>query len=61
MYLFGEDEFEDAGDLERLRMVLGALNDGKLIARLYKIRGKGRNDWPCEAMWNFFIHCQFPI
>ena len=55
MSLFGENEFEELGDLERLRMVLGALPDGALIAKLYRIRGKGRNDWPCEAMWNSFI------
>jgi hypothetical protein len=53
--LFGEDENEELGDLERLKMLLAALPDGKLISKLYKIRGKGRNDWPCEAMWNSFI------
>ena len=55
MKLFEESDFENLGDLERLRMVLDALNDGELIHRLYKIRGKGRNDWSCEAMWNSFI------
>ena len=55
MNLFGESEFEDLGDLERLQKVLDALDDGRLVSRLYRIRGKGRNDWPCEAMWNSFI------
>lgn len=55
MSLFEESEFEFLGDLERLQKVLGALDDEKLIGKLYKIRGKGRNDWPCEAMWNSFI------
>lgn len=55
MKLFGESEFEELGDLERLQKVLGTLNDAVLIRKLYKIRGKGRNDWPCEAMWNSFI------
>ena len=55
MKLFGEDDFEELGDLERLQRVLGALDDSALIHRLYKIRGKGRNDWPCEAMWNSFV------
>ena len=55
MSLFDESEFEELGDLERLQMVLGALPDAALIAKLYKIRGNGRNDWPCEAMWNSFI------
>lgn len=55
MKLFEESEFEFPGDLERLQMVLSSLDDEKLIHKLYKIRGKGRNDWPCEAMWNSFI------
>lgn len=55
MKLFEESEFENLGDLERLQMVLASLKDAKLIRKLYRIRGKGRNDWPCEAMWNSFI------
>ena len=53
--LFGEEENEELGDLERLKMALGSIPDEQLIRRLYKIRGKGRNDWPVEAMWNSFI------
>ncbi len=55
MSLFGENEFEDLGDLERLQMVLASLPDEGLIRALYRIRGQGRNDWPCEAMWNTFV------
>ncbi len=55
MKLFVESDFDYLGDLERLKAVLEVLDDGRLIRRLYKIRGKGRNDWPCEAMWNSFI------
>ena len=55
MNLFEESDFENLGDLERLQMVLTALDDGELIHKLYRIRGKGRNDWSCEAMWNSFI------
>ena len=53
--MFGDNEFEELGDLERLKEVLKALPDGKLIRALYRIRGQGRNDWPCEAMWNTFV------
>ena len=53
--LFGENENEDLGDLERLRIVLEALPDEGLITALHKMRGNGRNDWPCEAMWNSFV------
>ena len=52
---FEENIFENLGDLERLQRILDTVDDGKLIAKLYKMRGKGRNDWPCEAMWNSFI------
>lgn len=31
------------------------MNDTKIIHKLYEIRGKGRNDWPCEAMWNSLV------
>ena len=55
MNLFGEDIFENLGDLERLQLVLSTIDDAELIHTLYRIRGKGRNDWPCEAMWNSFI------
>ena len=55
MNLFEESEFDNLGDLERLQQLLSVLNDGKLIHKLYEIRGKGRNDWPCEAMWNSFV------
>ena len=62
MNLFEESEFEFLEDLERLQRVLGALDDAGLIRSLYKLRGKGRNDWSWEAMWNSFItsilaHC----
>lgn len=55
MNLFEEDIFENLGDLERLQLVLSTMDDAELIHKLYRIRGKGRNDWPCESMWNSFI------
>ena len=55
MSLFGYNESENLGDLERLQMVLDYMPDEKIIHKLYKIRGKGRNDWPVEAMWNSFL------
>ena len=42
--LFGEGEFEELGDLERLQTLLGAIPDERLISKLYKIRGNGRLD-----------------
>lgn len=55
MNLFGYNEDENLGDLERLMMVLEYMPDEKIINKLYKMRGKGRNDWPVEAMWNSFL------
>ena len=55
MSLFGYNEDEDLGDLERLQMVIDYILDDKIIHKLYKMRGKGRNDWPVEAMWNAFL------
>lgn len=55
MSLFGYNEDENLGDLERLQMVIDSMPDEKIIHKLYKIRGKGRNDWPVEAMWNSFL------
>ena len=53
--LFDDTQNENLGDLERLQKVLDNLPDGKLIRRLKEKRGKGRNEWPVEAMWNSFI------
>lgn len=55
MNLFEEDIFDNLGDLERLKIIFDTINDTKIIRKLYKIRGKGRNDWSCESMWNSFI------
>ena len=50
--LFGWQEIDELGDLERLKLVLETLDDEKLMQRLEKERGKGRNDYPVRAMWN---------
>lgn len=53
--LFDDTQNENLGDLERLQKVLDNLPDEKLVQKLKTIRGKGRNEWPVEAMWNSFI------
>ena len=53
--LFDDTLNENLGDLERLQKVLANLPDEELIQKLKTIRGKGRNEWPVEAMWNSFI------
>ena len=53
--MFDDTQNENLGDLERLQKVFENLPDEKLIRRLKEKRGKGRNEWPVEAMWNSFI------
>jgi transposase len=50
--LLGWQEIDELGDLERLTLVLENLDDEKLMQRLEKERGKGRDDNPVRAMWN---------
>ena len=53
--LFDDTQNENLGDLERLQNVFENIPDENLIRKLKEIRGKGRNEWPVEAMWNSFI------
>ena len=53
--LFDDTQNENFGDLERLQKVFDNIPDDKLIRKLKEKRGKGRNEWPVEAMWNSFI------
>ena len=53
--LFDDTFEENLGDLFRLQTILAALPDEKLIQKLQKIRGKGRNEWSVTALWNSFV------
>ena len=53
--LFDNEEIENLGDLERLKLAIENIPDEKIIDKLYEIRKNGRNDWPLAAMWNTFI------
>lgn len=53
--LFDDTQNENLRDLERLQKIFDNLPDEKLIRRLKEKLGKGRNEWPVEAMWNSFI------
>jgi len=50
--LFGWEEIESLGDLERLRLVLEYMPDEELMRTLERRRGHGRDDYPVRAMWN---------
>lgn len=53
--LFGWEEIEELGDLERLRLVMEAMPDEALMQTLETERGRGRNDYPIRAMWNSIL------
>ena len=53
--LFGWDEIEILGDLERFFLVIKNLPDEKIIRTLKAIRGNGTNKYSIEAMWNSIL------
>ena len=50
--LFGWNEIEELGDLERLKLVLEYMPDEALMRKLEDERGNGRDDYPVRAVWN---------
>jgi hypothetical protein len=59
LHLFSWKDFQDdlnnLGDLERFKLVIETMPDGKLLSILGKLRGNGRNDHPVDAMWNSIL------
>jgi hypothetical protein len=53
--LFGWEEIEELGDLERLELVLHYLPDEALMVELERLRGRGRDDYPVRAVWNSIL------
>jgi hypothetical protein len=53
--LFGWEEIEELGDLQRLRLVLEYLPDEKLMRVLEEERDKGRDEYPVRAVWNTIL------
>lgn len=52
--LFGWDEVEHLGDLERL-LVLETMPDEEIMQILERERDHGRNDYPVRAIWNSIL------
>lgn len=50
--LFGWQEVENLGDLERLNLVVRTMPDEPLMRALERARGRGRDDYPVRVMWN---------
>ena len=53
--VFDYSEIEILGDLERCKLLIDNAPDEKIIKKLEEIRGKGRNDYPIEAVWNSIL------
>ena len=53
--LFSWDDVDALPDLRRLSLVLDRLPDDPVIEALRAGRGRGRDDYPVEAMWRALI------
>lgn len=53
--LFGWSQIDASSDLDRLKLVLSALPDEKIVVALERRRFRGRNDYPVRATWNAII------
>jgi hypothetical protein len=50
-----QNDIQNLGDLERLKLVIETMPDQKLIYTLNTLRGNRRNDHPIRAMWNSIL------
>lgn len=53
--IFDYSEIEILGDLERCKLLINNVPDEKIVKKLKEIRGKGRNEYPIEAVWNSIL------
>jgi len=53
--MFDYSEIEILGDLERCKLLIDNVPDKKIVDKLVKIRGKGRNEYPVVAVWNSIL------
>lgn len=53
--VFDYSEIEILGDLERCTLLINNVPDEKIVKKLKEIRGKGRNEYPIEAVWNSIL------
>ena len=53
--IFGWEDVEILGDLERLELLLENMPDDKLMEALEAERGKGRNEYPIRPVWNSIL------
>ncbi|MDE0362923.1 MAG: hypothetical protein OXI74_17250, partial [Rhodospirillaceae bacterium] len=53
--LFSWEDVDSLPDLRRLRLVLDHLPDEPVIEALRARRGRGRDDYPVDAMWRALV------
>jgi hypothetical protein len=53
--LFAWDALEDSPSLRSLRVLLESIPDQELLESLRQARGKGRDDYPVEALWGTLL------
>jgi hypothetical protein len=53
--LFSWDQVDASSDLDRLKLVLRAIPDEKLMVALEADRGRGRDEYPVRATWNSLL------
>lgn len=53
--LFGWEEIEELGDLERLVLLIKTLPDEQLVRAMERERFRGRDDYPVRAVWNSIL------
>lgn len=53
--LFAWDALEDSPSLQSLRLLLEAIPDQALLEALRAARGKGRDDYPVEVLWDSLV------
>lgn len=54
-FLFSWEHIDASSDLDRLRLVIGAIPDSDLMLRLEALRANGRDEYPVRAVWNSIL------
>lgn len=53
--IFDYTKTEILGDLERCKLLIENVPDEEIVKELKKMRGKGRNEYPVDAVWNALL------
>lgn len=53
--IFDYTKIEILGDLERCKLLIENVPDEEIVKELKKMRGKGRNEYPVDSVWNALL------